>query len=223
MAYVPHLYLPPPWESGDIPLSAGSHHHLTRVLRRQPGSPVTYTDGEGTIGDGVLGDRVVQRGAENVLPRGPSLTCAVAPLRRTERARFLVEKLAELGVDRLVWLRSRHAGGAPPRREKAAAWAAAALEQSRGAYLMDVGGAIGWGDLGNLATIVVADAAGDAADAVLPPRGALSLVVGPEAGLVEDEIPTGVRRLALGDRILRTETAAIVAASLALERRRRAR
>lgn len=222
-AHVPHLYLPPPWGDGDIALSAEARHHLQRVLRRAPGSTVTYTDGLGTIGEGALGEGCVVRRSETAVPRGDLLACAVAPPHRTERARFLVEKLAELGVDRLVWLRCRHAEGAPPRPEKAGAWAVAALEQSRGAHLMEIAGPVGWSDLGDPRFVVVADAAGSAAEEALPVRGDLTIAVGPEGGFAEGEVPAGAMRLGLGDRVLRTETAAIVAAGLALECRRSSR
>lgn len=223
MAHVPHLYLPPPWGERHVALTTEARHHLERVLRRTPGTTVTYTDGLGTVGKGVLADGVVGRGPETTVPRDALLTCVVAPPQRTERVRFVIEKLAELGIDRLSWLRSRHAGGAIPRPDKAAAWAAAALEQSRGAHLMHIGGPVAWGDLGDARSIVVATPGGRRAADVLPSRGDVTIVVGPEGGFAEEEIPADARRLGLGDRILRTETAAVVAASLALEQRRSVR
>lgn len=49
----------------------------------------------------------------------------------------------------------------------------------------------------------------------------LAVLIGPEGGLSEEEINTayaaGVRAVSLGDRILRMETAAVVAAALALD------
>lgn len=221
VAHVPHVYVPPPWPPGDLPLPADALRHLQRVLRRAPNTPVSYTDGAGTVGDGSLGAATIVRGHEEVVTRGRLLTCAVAPPRRTDRARFLVEKLAELGVDRLVWLRTRHTQASPPRGEKARAWAVSALEQSRGAHLMEICGPLGLTELGDAATLVVTAAGGGSADAALPAESDLTIVVGPEGGLADAEIPCGAVRLGLGARILRTETAAVVAAGLALDRRRR--
>src|SRR5690606_41001555 len=44
-----------------------------------------------------------------------------------------------LGVARLLWVRTRFTEGRPPPAAKSKAWAEAALEQSRGAWLMDIG------------------------------------------------------------------------------------
>lgn len=53
------------------------------------------------------------------------------------------------------------------------------------------------------------------------PNPRLAVLIGPEGGLSEEEINTayaaGVRAVSLGDRILRMETAAVVAAALALD------
>ena len=53
------------------------------------------------------------------------------------------------------------------------------------------------------------------------PNPRLAVLIGPEGGLSEEEInaarAAGVRAVSLGDRILRMETAAVVAAALALD------
>ena len=220
MAHVPHVYLPAPWPDGTIPLLDRTRHHLRGVLRARPGDEVTYTDGFGSVGVGALASDGVVRGDERSVP-APSrgLAVAVAPPRRTERARVVVEKLGELGVDRLVWLDTAH-GGRPPRHDKVVAWTVAALEQSRGAHLLDVAEQpIRLHDLraGSGQPLWVAEAGHNLLPSVAD-KGEVIVAIGPEAGFAEEEIPADALRFGLGGRILRVETAAIVAAVVALSR-----
>lgn len=209
MAHVPHLHLPGPWDGGLIQLSAEQARHLQKVLRRADHSDVSYTDGEGIVGSGRLEGGAVVRGGEQVVRPARELTMYVAAPRNTDRARFTVEKLAELGVHRLVWLTARFGGARVPSDTKARSWAVAGLEQSRGAHLMRIDGPSALPD--DLGGVVVADRGGGAM-----PRHVSTVVIGPEGGWHDDEIPAGVPRVGLGDRTLRTETAAIVAAARVL-------
>lgn len=204
--HIPHV-LTAGREGPVLSLSEDQRHHLRRVLRLADGEEVSYTDGAGVLGVGYLRGEVVERGEEKTVPRPMDLTVAVAPPASKDRARFLVEKLAELGVVRLVWVRTRFSEGRPPAAAKAAAWAQSALEQSRGAWLMQVE----QGDLASLDEegLVVADPDGDE-----PSVGARTLLVGPEGGLHPAEVPPGANTVALGPTILRVETAAIVGAAL---------
>lgn len=215
MRHLPHLYLPRPWEGPILSLSDGHRHHLRRVLRVGEGDPVSYTDGRGVTGWGRLDEDAVVRGNESERARPSTLTVAVAPPTSRDRIRFLVEKLAEMGVARLLWVRTRQTEGRPPPDSKSYAWATAALEQSRGAWLMEIDRAA----LEELdrARLVVADPAGGD-----PPQGEnLILLVGPEGGLEPGEVPGEVQRVSLATTILRVETAAMIGA--ALLRRRRSR
>lgn len=208
MGHVPHLYIPPPWGGGELDLSASQQAHLLKVLRTGEGEPLSYTDGIGISGSGTLGRRAVVRGDEWPVPRPSDLTVAVAPPSSRSRLRFLVEKLAELGVARLLWIRTRHAEGRPPSPEKAKAWSVSGMEQSRGAWLMEVETT----SLPKLdhGRVVVADPAG----AQPAPAEGLCLLIGPEGGLDPDEIPARAARITLGPTILRIETAAVVGATL---------
>ncbi|MDH4118360.1 MAG: 16S rRNA (uracil(1498)-N(3))-methyltransferase [Acidimicrobiia bacterium] len=212
MAHIPHLLIPPPWEGGVLDLSDDQRHHLERVLRMNVGDPCTYTDGEGVIGSGRISETGVERGEERSVPRGRFVTLAVAPPDSRDRVRFLVEKVAELGVARVCWLRTRFSQARPPRVERARSWAQMALEQSRGAYLTQI--SEGWADWNDLAgALVVADVGGS--DRVVV-DGPVVVAVGPEGGWEPGEIPDGASRLGLGSRVLRTETAAIVAVFMLL-------
>jgi 16S rRNA (uracil1498-N3)-methyltransferase len=216
MGHVPHLYLPAPWEGDDLVLSDGHRHHLERVLRLKDGSTVSYTDGAGRVATGTLAGGGLVRGPETQTKRpGPPVSVAVAPPRKPARLRFLVEKLAELGIDTLYWLKTRHGQGKPPRAEKAASWAQAALEQSRGAWLMAFEGPVPVSDLPESPTLWVAERERQPLPSVV--EGG-TLVIGPEAGFAEGEIPASANRVGLGARVLRIETAAVVGATTLLDR-----
>ena len=204
----PHLYLPNQWEGPDLQLSHGHARHLSRVLKMRHGDAVTYTDGRGNKGQGLLGDGRVVRGLERHVARPSTISIAVVPVKATERMRFMVEKLQELGVERLTWLTSDHGRAPAPKEAKASAWAIAALEQSRGAWRMEIDGPVG---LGELDRAVLADGTGRAD---IDPS--VTICIGPEGGWSESEIRSGRARVSLGSTVLRTETATIAAAVRAI-------
>lgn len=140
MGHLPHLYVPGPWREPTIEPARESVEHLDRVLRIRSGETVSYTDGAGTVGEGIWESPRPRRGPERTVSRStPDLTMAVAAPRSTVRQRFVVEKLAELGARWLVWLEADFGSDHPRKPEKVRAWAIAGLEQSRGAYLLEVG------------------------------------------------------------------------------------
>lgn len=210
MRHRPHLHLPGPWDGSEIPAPAPTVTHLERVLRVAPGSPVTYTDGAGVVGIGEWTGSAVVRGDEHrVAARSRTVTIAVAPPRSKERQRYVVEKLQELDVARLLWLESARSQFAPPRGPRTRSWATAALEQSRGGRLMDIGRT----HLHELEDAVVLDVESESPLRWPDDADSVTVVVGPEGGLT-----TGERSLwptaNLGPTILRTETAAVVAAGI---------
>lgn len=54
MRHVPHLYLPGPWEEAEISLTDDHTRHLRKVLRLGDGAALSYTEGAGVMGEGVL-------------------------------------------------------------------------------------------------------------------------------------------------------------------------
>lgn len=205
MKHIPHVVVGAPWPDDEIGLSPVQWRHLTKVLRKHRGDTVTYTDGLGTRGLGTLSGQAVVRGEEVETPRPSDLTVAVAPPANKDRQRFLVEKLAELGVARLVWLETSHGKDRVASSGKVFGWVLAALEQSQGAWLMEVSQELV--GIADLEGAVVVCHPGGASD----PGSPDVVVVGPEGGFAEDEIPEGSVTWDLGPTILRVETAAIVA------------
>jgi len=210
MSRVPHIAVGAPWDGPEAPLTAAQWRRLTKVLRLRRGDAVSYTDGLGAVGTGTILDRSLVRGEERRAPRGRELWVAAAPPASRDRQRFLVEKLAELGVARLLWLRSERGKGRVASGPRLFAWALSALEQSRGAWLMETDPElVDWGELA--APVVVCRRGGPPA----PPHGA-TVVVGPEGGFADGEIPPDASCWGLGPTVLRVETAAVAAAARVL-------
>ena len=208
------MVVPPPWEDGRLTLPDATRRHLESVLRLRPGAAITYTDGVGTLGRGHLDAGTLVRGHEETeAAPTPHLTLAVAPPRAAHRLRFLVEKCTELEVNRLIWLRTRRGEGRSPKPAKASAWAAAALEQSSGTWLPSIDPSPATPDsLDRLGRVVVADPTATAPPSMTA-TGPIVVLIGPEGGFEEGEVPATAERVGLGRRILRVETAAVVAAA----------
>ncbi len=207
MGHVPHLLLPGPWTGKNIELSEEQRHHLERVLRIGEGESVGYTDGEGSIGNGRFLNGQVLRADEAQVPAPSDLTVVVAPPDNKDRARFLVEKLAEMGAAELLFLDSRHGQGRSPSAEKARSWAVSGLEQSRGAWLMSTSDRlVDFDDINR--PFVVCDRGG-----LRDTPFAWTVVIGPEGGWAPGEVPEDATLWGLGDTVLRVETAALVAAA----------
>jgi 16S rRNA U1498 N3-methylase RsmE len=56
MRHVPHVLVPSPWHGHLLNLDEQSAHHLRKVLRLRDGAAISYTDGQGRSGEGVLED-----------------------------------------------------------------------------------------------------------------------------------------------------------------------
>ena len=207
MGHVPHLLVSGPWGGEHLELSAEQKHHLEKVIRVRDGDPATYTDGAGSLGQGRYASGWLARDEESQVPAPSDLIVVVAPPDNRDRARFMVEKLAEMGVAELLFLDTRHGQGRPPSAGKLLSWAVSGLEQSRGAWIMKTSDRLA--TLRDLRSpFAVCDQGG-----IRETPLARTVVIGPEGGWGSGEIPEDALRWDLGDTVLRVETAALVAAA----------
>jgi 16S rRNA (uracil1498-N3)-methyltransferase len=220
----------------DLTVTEGDAHHLARVRRLRAGELLTAADGSGAwrryaVASTTRTTLALHADGERRLepPLLPGLVAAVALLPHA-RVDALVAPLSELGVDRLVLVRTARTQVAPPTPERVARLRTLAREsamQCRRARPMVVGECVAFDEL--VATrarddrIVVAAPDGTPAAAVDdPPRGgAWVSLSGPEGGFDADELArlADASRLALGPHVLRAETAAVAAAAVLTQRR----
>jgi 16S rRNA (uracil1498-N3)-methyltransferase len=224
----------------DQPLAAGSEvtlpeaaaYHVARVLRLRAGAPLLLFDGSGADFGGeivaVEGDRVRVRIGERSpgLRESPLAITLVQAISRSERMDWTLQKATELGVRRIQPVLSARSVVRLDERQAARklrhwqAIVAGACEQSGRSVLPEVRAPL------ELARYL-AEATREGRRLVLSPNGPASLaglasatarvelLIGPEGGLDDAELDAagrvGFAPVRLGPRVLRTETAGIVA------------
>jgi len=231
------LFVPPErLRATPIIVTGEEHHHLARVLRARPGDAVTLFDGAGAE----LGARVVRVGRDETelspapaARRGagtggtPLVLLTAVP--RGGRMDFLVQKCSELGVSRIVPVITARSV-ARPEAGRRARWEKIAREAARQCGRADVpdvappaplAAALSASDLPARRLVLSPDAAGRSLRSLLPEPAPTALLVGPEGGLAPAEVDAaraaGFVPVSMGPRILRVETAAVVAVALAAE------
>ena len=214
-------------------LSDTDEHHLSRVLRLRDGESVTASDGRGGWRSCVWADGTLRASGDVVTVAAPAQRIGVAfvPV-KGDRNEWSVQKLTEIGVDDIILLApTRHSvvrwSDADKQLRKLRVVAREAAMQSRRVWLPSVSGLVTLADALAMPGAAVADpAASPATQGAVPASPAtpnlaspVLIVVGPEGGFDDDEIPANVARVSLGDTILRAETATLVAATLLAARR----
>ena len=212
---------------GELAIRGDEHHYLSHVRRARVGDTLELVDGEGQRAVAAIAritehETIVRAEAPQALHEPGPRVRVLVPLIKGDRMDVCIEKLVEVGADELVvWPAARSvvqlAGGRRAARvEHYQGIARAAARQSRRARVPQVGFA------DSLAS-AIATASGarvvldpDAPPGPFPAAGDITLVSGPEGGLAPEELARfdGWTRIGLGPRVLRAETAPIVAVAL---------
>lgn len=205
----------------DVPvLAPEDRHHLERVLRLRRGERLTVSDGAGRWRPCTFGTALEPEGDVVREPSPtPPITVAFALL-KGERPELVVQKLTELGVDRIAPMVTARCvvhwdvDGSRRHATRLRRVAREAAMQSRRSWLPTVEEVRPFAEVARQPDSVLADAGG----------GPLSLewpvvLVGPEGGWSPAESSCGLPTVRLAPNVLRAETAAIAAGALLVAKR----
>lgn len=228
-------------QSDEITISDAEAHHLIHVLRSRVGNQVTLFDGCGTVTTAEVCSltrrdvvcRVLSKIHQPRPPR-PEFTVVAAPP-KADRLKLMVEKLTEIGVDRLILLESSRTVTVPgeTRLDKIHSNMIAACKQSRRPYFMELqplqplkAVLAGFHPLTDGPTVYIAHpealTRSNPTDFFDHAENSSAVIIGPEGGFTEDEFEMatscGAIPVSWPDTILRIETAAVVFAALLMSR-----
>jgi len=240
MSSLPRFFVPPALLTADeVTLPTEAAHHARTVLRLRVGEEALVHDGAGggarvaltEVGPKAVQARVVERFAVHTEPR-LRITVAQALPKTADKVDQVLQHGTEVGAAGFLFFPAQRSVARLEGRDKVERrverWRAivqGAAEQSGRGVLPTVewltgGEALAERLSGCGASLTLHESAGTPLRVALspPPAAAaadLCLVVGPEGGLTEAEVvrfaAAGAAAVSLGPRVLRTETAALVA------------
>ncbi|HEV8041389.1 MAG TPA: RsmE family RNA methyltransferase [Bryobacteraceae bacterium] len=221
-------------ERGYAQINDQDAHHLTRVLRVEPGQKFEISDNQHVYlaeVEAARKDLVKFRILDRIDAAEPVVhTALFAALIKFERFEWLIEKATELGVSEITPVQTERSekgleAAAPKRLTRWQRIAREASEQSRRARLPNIEAPIDLAEAlrmeaGHRFALDEAEARPilSALPAPRAPGDRVALLVGPEGGWTERErtaiAAAGWTAVSLGNNILRAETAAIAALAI---------
>jgi 16S rRNA (uracil1498-N3)-methyltransferase len=220
----------------DVWIDSAEAHYVARVLRLREEEPLWLFDGRGREWIGRIVE--VERERVRVEIEGERTDAVEARLQltlfqglcRPERMEWVIQKATEIGVSAVRLLASERAERVRVTPKRLERWRRVALEACRQCGRRVLPSVDPADELPEAAGIDGPALVLEPGFGVRPlgdhapesPPSAIWLAVGPESGFSPDEIErfrgAGWRAAGLGPRILRTETAGLVAASILLHR-----
>lgn len=228
-ASTPRLFVDQPLGPEATPVIDGAAaHYLLGVMRMKAGDPVLLLDNRTGEWLAVVADAAkrsltlrIER-QTRALERVPDLWLCFAPVKKA-RLDWIIEKATELGVARLQPVITDRTIVERVKRERLEAQIIEACEQCGRTALPALAEPVKLpqllSDWPAERALLFADEAGGVPLASLAAPAPAAILTGPEGGFTDREramltAHAAVRRIALGPRILRAETAAIAAVSL---------
>lgn len=202
--------------------------HCIKVLRHRQNDELNFTDGNGNIYSGKLFKadlrqcEITIQNIQKEEQRNFELHIAIAPTKAMERFEWFLEKAAELGVEEITPLLCRHSERKHLNMERCEKILISGMKQSNRSRKPKLNKMTPFNKMMNHTADVKAIAhcsSGDKKSIIeIMQASSLLLLIGPEGDFSEEEIKLATDAsfipLTLGDKRLRTETAAVHAASI---------
>lgn len=199
--------------------------HCALVLRKRAGDRIQVIDGKGRRSLCVI-DQISKRGVVCTIisteehPRVEQVILAVAPTKNRDRLEWMIEKLVEIGVQRIIIMTTANSERSKVNLDRVMKKAIAATKQSLRFYIPSIE-AMPYNEVIAMDADqkLIAHCHTDLKkERIAPVEGSRLILIGPEGDFTTDEVEMAVEHgfggLDLGEFRLRTETAAIVATTL---------
>lgn len=207
-------------------LTSEDSHHAVRVLRLRTGDKIELTDGKGNFSIAELTTTEHRAAGFKVsstrqTSRRPfSIHLAIAPTKNTDRMEWLIEKVTEIGIEKITFIRCKTSERPSVPIERLQKVAISAMKQSKQSWLPEVWDMIDFKAF--LLTVTedqkfiahVDESNPDHLMTMAKPGSDCVLMIGPEGDFTSEELAlaasAGYKKVSLGPNRLRTETAGLV-------------
>ncbi len=218
----------------ELRLPDGEVQHCLRVLRLEVGASIMVSDGKGTFYEAEILEANKKACKLNILNKTSwaktwqkHISLCVVPTKSIDRMEWLLEKAVEVGVDRIICLKTKHSERKHIKAERLEKIMISAMKQSQKALLPQLLVDVSYTEALELCKdnqILLAHCR--QSDDMIKERKlihqqynkdleAVSLFIGPEGDFSVEEIiqaqDLGAKTISLGENRLRTETAGFVA------------
>ncbi len=219
-----------------VEISGDEANHMIKVLRMKEGDSLTLFDGDGNCADGEIETiegktvfvKVLRRYESESEPKLKITLFQGIP--KNPKMDLIIQKATELGVTRIVPVNTKRIVAKIDKEAKIERLQRIAFEASKQcgrAYVPLVDSPVSFDKAIEMmkecdAAIIPYECEKDGRLADCIPEGikTLGIIIGPEGGFDEAEVEkaesAGIKKVTLGKRILRTETAGLIASALCL-------
>ena len=210
--FIPTIFNPDIHESDElVEIGYDKLHHIKKVLRKENGSELKVTNGQGLILQGKLHNRNVEISSKNISNRTLSYSIFLPHLRERNRFRFMLEKLTELNSHYIFIGSTENSQKTNIKENNIFSWLVSAIEQSGTPFIPEIE------FVPRLDFDKFTNGLDISGKTLLKNKKELkNIAIGPEGGWSKSELANFKSLIRLTDNSLRTETAAITAASLML-------
>ena len=216
-------------QEGINKLSEEESRHCTLVLRRKAGDEITVFDGNGGKHHAIL-THITKKAcefevvsSEKAESKHFSVNLGIAPTKNADRMEWLIEKLAELGIDEVTFIQTHNSERRKLRLDRLEKKAISAMKQSGNPFLLKINPLVDLESFvensdADIKLIAHVDKTNDYLTDLIQPKKRVSVLIGPEGDFSPEEITKtkkcGFKAGSLGQNVLRTETAGFVACCL---------
>lgn len=206
-------------------LTPEESHHAIRVLRLRTGDSIELTDGKGALASAILTSTDERKAGfslkstQQIPGRSYRVHLAIAPTKNIDRMEWLVEKVTEIGIDKITFVHCKTSERPSVPLERLQKLVVSAMKQSKQVCLPVITDIVQFKDF--LPTVTedqrfiafVDESNPDHLSKVAKPGGKYLILIGPEGDFTAAELSmalaNGFRKVSLGPNRLRTETAGV--------------
>ncbi len=216
-------------DGGTTVLDEANSRHVVTVLRMQPGEQLHLTDGRGHLYSASITDAHKKHCTVQIInsvytePVANPVAIAVSPLKNASRLEWLLEKVTEMGVQSVILIHCQRTEKQQVRMDRLQQILVSAMLQSQQTWLPVLTAPTPFEQV--LSSVADQRYIAHCLDTervslreTIQRAGSKMLLIGPEGDFTPTEIDAaltaGFRAVTLGETRLRTETAALVGASL---------